>query len=48
MLALGKCQEPLMSQLGYEEERERNSYQWQVHSLIKHDYVSVTEIPILL
>jgi hypothetical protein len=36
-----------MSQLGYEEEKERNSYQWQVHLFIKCDVI-VTDIPLLL
>jgi hypothetical protein len=32
-----------MSQLDYKE--EGNCYQWQVHSLTKRDYITVTEIP---
>jgi hypothetical protein len=42
----GKCQAMLISQLGYEEETG-NSYQWQVHLLMKQDHVTVTKLPIL-
>jgi hypothetical protein len=43
-----ECGELLMLQLSYDEERGRNSSQWQVHSLIKCDYVTVTEIRMFL
>jgi hypothetical protein len=35
-----------MSQLGFS--KEKANYQWQVHSLTKRYYVTMTEIPVVL